>query len=138
LLGFAAWTSAISLLEPLTAWVTENTRLKRTAVSAALGAAIWLLGIAVLLSFNEWQHVKLFGLGIFDFLDYLTSNILLPLGGLLIAVFVGWVMRRAHAREELDLRAPWYGVWRFTVRYVSPVAIALIFLNVTGLLAKLT
>lgn len=136
LLIFAALTSAISLLEPLTAWVTENTRLKRHTVGAMLGAVIWLLGVAVLLSFNELQDVKFFGLGIFDFLDYLTSNILLPLGGLLIAVFAAWVMKSRHAREELDLRAPWYDVWHFTVRYVSPVAIVLIFLNLTGLLPK--
>lgn len=137
LLIFAAWTSAISLLEPITAWVTETTRWNRHGVSAVLGGAIWLLGIGVLLSFNDWQGVKLFGLGVFDFLDYLTSNILLPLGGFLIAVFAAWVMRSAHAREELDLRAPWYGLWHFTVRYVSPVAIVLIFLNLTGLLGKL-
>lgn len=137
LLLFAAWTSAISLLEPLTAWVTENTRWNRHGVSWVLGTAIWLLGIGVLLSFNEWQDVKFFGLGIFDFLDYLTSNILLPFGGFLIAVFAAWVMKSVHAREELDLRAPWSDVWHFTVRYVSPVAIVLIFLNLTGLLAKL-
>jgi NSS family neurotransmitter:Na+ symporter len=134
LLIFAAWTSAISLLEPITAWVTENTRLSRLRAAALIGAAIWFLGIAVVLSFNDWQDVRLVGLGIFDFLDYLTSSVLLPLGGFLIAVFAAWIMPRIHTHEELALHTPWYEAWRFTVRYISPVAIALIFLNVTGLL----
>lgn len=134
LLIFAAWTSAISLLEPITAWATENTRLGRLRAAALVGTAIWFLGIAVVLSFNEWQDIRLAGLGIFDALDYLTSNILLPLGGFLIAVFAAWIMRWVHTREELDLRTPWYEAWHFTVRYISPVAIALIFLNVTGVL----
>jgi NSS family neurotransmitter:Na+ symporter len=137
LLVFAAWTSSIALLEPVTAWVTENTRLKRPRASALLGAAAWLLGVAVLLSFNAWSEVKLFGLGIFDALDYLTSNILLPLGGLLVAVFAAWVMKSSHSRQELGLEATIYAIWRSALRYVVPVAIVLIFLQLTGLLPRL-
>lgn len=137
LLVFAAWTSSISLLEPATAWVTEKTRITRPWASLLLGAATWLLGVTVLLSFNAWQEIRLFGLGIFDALDYLTTNILLPLGGLMIAVFAAWVMQATRVRDELGMRGPFYGVWRFILRYVSPLAIALVFLNLTGLLPRL-
>jgi NSS family neurotransmitter:Na+ symporter len=136
LLVFAAWTSSISLLEPFTAWATEATRLSRPWAAMLLGAATWLLGVAVVLSFNEWQAVKLFGQGIFDLLDYLTTNILLPLGGLLIALFVAWVMQAAHTRGELGLGALAYGAWRFVLRYISPLAIVLVFLNLTGLMPR--
>ncbi len=116
LLVFAAWTSSIALLEPATAWITENTRLTRPRASALLGTAAWLLGVAVVLSFNAWRGVTLFGLGIFDALDYLSSNILLPLGGVLIAVFAAWVMKAGHSRQELNLDATLYAVWRLTLR----------------------
>ncbi|MDP2240320.1 MAG: sodium-dependent transporter [Burkholderiales bacterium] len=138
LLVFAAWTSSIALLEPATAWITENTRLTRPRASALLGTAAWLLGVAVVLSFNAWRGVTLFGLGIFDALDYLSSNILLPLGGVLIAVFAAWVMKAGHSRQELNLDATLYAVWRLTLRYVVPLAIVLIFLQLTGLLPRLT
>lgn len=137
LVVFAAWTSSISLIEPAMAWVVENTRLRRGQASVLLGVAVWLLGVAVILSFGPWGKVRIFGLGIFDFLDYLTSNVMLPVGGLMMAWFAAWVMQMAHAREELALGARLYAVWRFTVRYLAPVAILLIFLNLTGLLPAL-
>lgn len=135
LLTFAAWTSAISLVEPAVSWMCERTTLGRAGASTAVGAGVWLLGCAAALSFNRWADVRLFGLGVFDFLDYLTSNILLPLGGLLMVLFAGWVMRRAAAAEELRLGQRWFAVWRFAVRYLAPVAIVLVFLSLTGLLS---
>jgi len=95
LVGFAAWTSAISLVEPTIAWVVENTNISRKKASLMLGLLIWLIGISVSLSFNVWSEVKLvFGLGIFDTLDKLTSTIMLPMGGLLMAIFAGYYMKK--------------------------------------------
>lgn len=134
LVAFAAWTSAISLVEPAIAWLTENTRLSRRQAAWLIGVADWLLGIAVLLSFNRWQHVQIvFGLGIFDALDKLTSTIMLPLGGLAMALFAGYVMRSEHARSELGLSGPAYRVWRALIRYVAPLAIGAVFLYLLGL-----
>ncbi len=90
-----------------------------------------------MLSFNVWRKVTLFGLGIFDTLDYLTSNILLPLGGVLIAAFAAWVMKSNYSRQEFGLGAMLHAVWHFALRYVVPVAIVLIFLKLTGLLPLL-
>ena len=135
LVAFAAWTSAISLVEPAIAWLTENTSLTRKQSAWLIGITDWLLGIAVLLSFNNWQDVHLlFGLGIFDTLDKLTSTIMLPLGGLAMAIFAGWVMRTAHVQEELGLADAIYRLWRFTTRYISPLAIIAIFAYLLGLI----
>jgi NSS family neurotransmitter:Na+ symporter len=135
LVAFAAWTSAISLVEPAIAWLTENTSLTRKQSAWLIGITDWLLGIAVLLSFNKWQDIHLlFGLGIFDTLDKLTSTIMLPLGGLAMAIFAGWVMRTLHVQEELGLTDAVYPLWRFTIRYISPMAILAIFSYLFGLI----
>jgi NSS family neurotransmitter:Na+ symporter len=134
LVAFAAWTSAISLVEPTIAWVVENTKIKRSVAALALGFTIWLLGIAVVLSFNLWQSVTIiFGLNIFDTLDKLTSTILLPLGGLLMAIFAGYVMKNAHIQDELDVGKTGFKMWRITNNYIAPVAIFAVFLYLFGL-----
>ncbi|HQS44357.1 MAG: sodium-dependent transporter, partial [Methylotenera sp. 24-45-7] len=123
LVAFAAWTSAISLVEPTIAWIVENSKISRKLAATALGLLIWLLGISVVLSFNDWQHIKIiFGLNIFETLDKLTSTILLPLGGLLMAIFAGYFMRKEHVQEELSLSNRAFKLWRFTNNYISPVA----------------
>ncbi|EIC20639.1 sodium-dependent transporter [Thiorhodovibrio frisius] len=135
LLLFAAWTSAISLLEPLTAWLVENRGWQRP-VAAAIGTGlIWLLGIACLLSLNLWSDITLFGKGFFDFFDYATSNVLLPIGGVLIAVFAGWVLsRQVTAAELMGGERRGYLLWRFLIRYISPVGVTIVFLNAIGLI----
>lgn len=134
LVAFAAWTSAISLVEPTIAWIVENTTISRKVSATALGFAVWLLGIAVVLSFNDWQHVKIiFGLNIFETLDKLTSTILLPLGGLLMAIFAGYFMKRDHVQDELNLDNRGFKLWRITNNYISPIAIIAVFLYLFGL-----
>lgn len=133
LVAFAAWTSSISLLEPAVSWLTENGMESRAKAAWLIGGISWLLGFSVVLSFNEWQEVKLlFGLGIFDTLDQLTTAILLPLGGLLMTLFAGWVMYTDHVEEELDLGPRAYAAWRFIIRYITPLAIVAIFLFLLG------
>jgi neurotransmitter:Na+ symporter, NSS family len=135
LLVFAAWTSAISLLEPVVAWLVENRGFSRVRASVLAGTAVWVLGIACLLSLNQWAGYTLFGKGVLDLFDYLTANILLPLGGILIAVFAGWALPRRVTLDELGLgEGGGYRLWRFLVRYVSPAAVALVLLNALGLL----
>jgi len=133
LLMFAAWTSAISLLEPIVAWLVENLNLDRARAAVLGGVSVWLLGILCLLSLNEWSGVTVFGKGFLDLFDFLTANVLLPLGGLLIAVFSGWVLSRAVSVDELAGEGPVYRLWRLLIRYVAPVAVAIIFVNSLGL-----
>lgn len=135
LVAFAAWTSSISLVEPAIAWIVENTKVKRHHAAIALGLAVWLLGIAVALSFNDWKDVKIvFNLNIFETLDKLTSTILLPLGGLLMAIFAGYFMNRSHVQEELNLNDKAFKLWRFTNNFISPIAIIAVFLYLFGLI----
>ncbi len=138
LLVFAAWTSAISLLEPIVAWLVENRGFSRVRASVLSGATVWLLGILCLLSLNELSEVKIFGKGFLDLFDYLTANILLPLGGILIAVFAGWALSRASSVDELQMGQGWlYGLWRLLIRYVAPLAVLLVLLNALGLLQRI-
>ncbi|MGB5261595.1 MAG: sodium-dependent transporter [Gammaproteobacteria bacterium] len=141
LLVFAAWTSAISLIEPAVAWLVENRGHSRVNACVVGGIATWLLGLLTVFSFNIWSDLKPLAIGtfadmtLFDLLDYLTANIMLPLGGLLIAVFAGWQMSRASTVDELAMGERFfYPVWRFLVRYITPVAVVIVFLNAIGLI----
>ena len=135
LVAFAAWTSAISLVEPAIAWIVENTRIRRKTAAFFLGLIIWLLGVAVVLSFNEWKEVKIvFGLNIFESLDKLTSTILLPLGGLLMAIFAGYFMKKDHVQDELNLAGYKFKLWQMTNNYIAPIAIAAVFLYLLGVI----
>jgi neurotransmitter:Na+ symporter, NSS family len=135
LLLFAAWSSAISLIEPAVAWLVENRGMSRPAAVTWIGGGAWLLGIVSILSFNLWSGSEYQWLGKtpFDLLDYLTSNIMLPLGGLLIALFVGWQMKQSSLEDELAMRYRWlFLLWYVVLRFVTPVAIVLVFLNLIG------
>jgi NSS family neurotransmitter:Na+ symporter len=139
LVGFAAWTSSISLVEPAVAWVVENTTLSRKIASSLLGLAIWLIGVTVLLSFNEWQDVEIvFGLGIFDSLDKLTSTVMLPLGGLLMAIFAGYLMKKEAITEELRLSGWAFTFWKVANKVIAPVAVLIVFLNLLGMFENFT
>ena len=133
LLTFAAWTSAISLIEPSVAWLIESRGLTRPAAALLVGSFIWALGFCTVLSFNEWADIKFWRGTYFDNLDFVTSNIMLPLSGLAITVFASWVMARISTADELDPAAGiWYRSWRLLARYVSPVAVVLVFLHAIG------
>ena len=137
LLVFAAWTSAISLIEPAVAWLVENRGMTRIFASVVAGFTTWLFGLLTVFSFNLWSEVKLLSRfevfrdsTVFDLLDYLTANIMLPLGGLLIAIFAARKMSRASSADELGMGDRFcYPLWRFLVRYVTPVAVIIVFLK---------
>jgi NSS family neurotransmitter:Na+ symporter len=141
LLALAAWSSAISLLEPAVAWLVETGKLSRVSATIGCGVAVWLVGFATIFSFNIWSEVKPLSMfsafenkTIFDLIDYLTSNIMLPLGGLLIAIFVAWLMKREIVTDELDSSQDALGfrLWYFLLRYVAPMGVVLVFLNAIG------
>lgn len=138
LLIFAAWTSSIGLVEPAVARLVEHRGLSRGAAAWIVGAVIWLLGLVSILSFNYWQEITLFGRSLFGTLDFVTSNIMLPLTGFLIAIFAGWVMCKSSSVEELEMgTGNRYALWRLLVRFVAPVAMILIAMHASGLLARL-
>lgn len=129
LVALAAWTSAISLMEPATAWMVERFGYGRGPVCVLLGFVVWLLGLAALSSFNVGSDVAIFGMSIFDFLDFITANVMLPLGGLFVAFFTGWVLKQKITEDELDIKeARIYMAWSFSIRYIAPIAVAAIFI----------
>lgn len=143
LLSFAAWSSSISLIEPAVAWLVENLEIGRVKASVIMGVACWSVGLLTVFSFNIWSDLKPLSdfkifkeSTIFDLLDYLTANIMLPLGGLLIAIFAVWIMSREASMEELDMgdRVA-YKLWRFLLRYITPIAVMIVFLNVVGIIS---
>jgi NSS family neurotransmitter:Na+ symporter len=134
LLVFAAWTSAISLLEPVVAWMVENKGFSRVRASAYVGILVWLLGVVSLLSLNVWSGITFFDMGFMDLFEFLAANLLLPLGGLLIALFAGWFLSEKSSREELAMRATTYRAWQVLIRYVAPVAVAMVLAQAVGLI----
>lgn len=140
LLSFAAWTSSISLLEPAVTWLVETMNMRRVTATLWAGILTWLLGVVTVMSFNDWAfEFEFAGIvkqnGVFDILDILTTSIMLPLGGLFIAIFAAWFMSREASRDELGLGDGLrYNLWRFLVKFVTPTAILLVFLNLLGII----
>jgi NSS family neurotransmitter:Na+ symporter len=132
LLTVAAVGSAISLLELTTAPLKNRLGYSQAAASILSAAACWAFGTITVLSFNRWADwfplasTSTFAHAtVFDLLDHLTSNVLLPIGGLGIAIFAGWVMPEKMLREELRLPPRFLGITRFLLRYVVTSGIAL-------------
>ncbi len=135
LLSVAAVTSMVGLFEPLVARVTESQRFARRRAALLLVAAVLLLSVVSILSYNVWSDVRIIGgLNLNGLLGMLTDQIGLPLGGLLIAIFVGWFVSDASCRDELAIATPaLYNAWRFLLRYPVPLAIAAVLvLGLTG------
>ncbi|PKQ03745.1 MAG: sodium-dependent transporter [Alphaproteobacteria bacterium HGW-Alphaproteobacteria-12] len=135
LLSVAAVTSAISLLEPVVAWVEEGIRLPRPALAVIVGALAWVAGIGTVFSFNLWETYYplarfgvMAGMTIFDVLDFTTSNIIMPAVGLLMSLFAGWVLSGPTVEEALGVRGKaWFRLWRFSLRYIAPLGVTSIF-----------
>lgn len=138
LLTLAAWSSAISIVEPVVAWLIETGKFKRLTAAFLCGFTAWLVGFITILSFNLWKEVKPLAMfssfadsSPFELIDFLSSNVLLPLGGLLIAIFVGWVLPKHIVISELEVkeRQLSYRFWRFLLKFVAPVGMSIIFLS---------
>ena len=130
LLSIAALSSSISLIEPGVAWLIESLKIKRTTATIVLGFSAWFLGLFSALSFNLISGFTIFGRNFFDATDFLTSQIMLPLGGIFIAIFVGWIMKKDHVLDGLGFKEDFiFKAWYFSVRYIAPTLVGLVFLN---------
>lgn len=138
LLALAALTSTISLHEVVTAFLHEEFNLTRGRAAKLVTLGCITIGVFASLSLGVMQKYTLFDKGIFDLLDFVTAKIMLPLGGLLVSVFVGWYLKRSVPYEEFTnggmLKSAFFSVYLFLLRYVAPVAISLIFINELGLI----
>lgn len=137
LLVIAALTSTISMHEAITAYIEEEWRVARRTASWIGTSATALIGCAASLSLGAWSHWTIGGLNIFDSLDFVTANILLPLGGFLTCIFIGWKFDRNLFAKQLrpdGKHDAAYHIFRFLLRYCAPVVIGCIFLDNLGLI----
>lgn len=124
----AALSSAISLIEPAVSWFDQNWGIQREKAAWILGFIIWTLGLGTVLSFNEWKDVHFLGeRTFFESVDFISSNIMLPLGGLLMAVFIAWVLNANERQRQIELSASWMRWFMLDVRWVAPIAVMVVF-----------
>jgi len=131
LLAFAAITSNISIIEPIVAYGRDKWGMSRIKGCTIFGFLAWFIGMLSVFSFNIWSDVKPLGMfkvfedmTFFGLIDYFTANLLMPLGGILIALFVGWRLKREHLENELSFGSPVVAqAWLVLVRFVAPAAI---------------
>lgn len=131
LLLLAALTSSISMHEITTAFLREHFQLTRERAATIVTAICVVLGICCSLSFGPWAEVKIMGMGFFDFFDFITAKFFMPLGGIFICLFVGWMMKRETVRQELNGAgiSPWlFNLLLLLIRVVAPVFISIVFL----------
>ncbi len=136
LLAIAALTSTISVLEVIVAFFSEELNITRRAATLLATAAVAILGIFAAGSWGWFAGMHVKNQNFFGILDFTTANILLPLGGFFIVIFVGWFMGTDRVRAELtnrgEIKAAYMPVFVFLVRFVAPLAIALVFMNGLG------
>lgn len=136
LLVMAALTSSISMLEMTTSFFHEEFRVSRPKASFGVCAVCLMLGAFCSLSFGKWSDVTLFGMGFFDLFDYLVAKFIMPIGSLLVCMFVGWVVDDKVVRKEVTndgkVCGVIYPIWHFIIRFVAPILILLIFINELG------
>lgn len=136
LLIAAALTSCIGNFEPIVAWTSERFNMARKKATIVSGGIMWLVGLSAVLSLNVLQDFhpldfipQLEGKTIYDNLDYLSASVLLPVGGFLTAIFVGWRLPASEMSDELGLSGIGFKIWQTLVRYVAPTAIAIVFIS---------
>lgn len=118
LVAIAALSSAFSLIEPGVAWL-EQLGLNRMIATTIIALIAWLGGLASIYSSE-----------VFNTLDYLTANIMLPIGGLIMAIFCGWVLRRVTVRKQLNsISMGWFNAWYITIRFIAPAGVIVVFLS---------
>lgn len=138
LLVFAALTSTISMHEIGTAFFHEELHMKRHNAAWVLTVVCSVLAVFCALSVGAVESIRLFGMSLMDFCDFLTANLMLPAGALLTSLLIGWIASKQMVRNEFSnsgtVSSRWFGVWHFCVRFIVPVCILLVFLHQLGVI----
>ena len=133
LLAIAALTSSISLLEVIVLFVTEEFKIKRWLATTLATAAASILGIFTTLSFGPLKDATIAGKTLFEWADFISTNILLPLGGFLIVIFLGWFYKKKYIKEEVTnegtIKFSLFNLFYFSIKYIAPIAIIFVFLR---------
>ncbi|HHT70036.1 MAG TPA: sodium-dependent transporter [Firmicutes bacterium] len=139
LLFLAALTSSISLLEPVVAYMMEEHGWERKKATITMGGLIFVVGIACSLSNGIWSGFIVLDRNIFDLLDFISGNVLLPISGMLTAIFVAWVWGSKNALQEATndgtIEFAWGNLWaNVLIKYVAPILIAVVFMSSVGII----
>jgi len=137
LLSVAALTSAVSLLQPIVAYFSDEKGWNSKVTAVVFGLVIFALGVPSSLSLGVWSDFHIIGeKGFLDSMDYIASNIMLPVGGILISLFVGWAVA-GKMQDEVTNKGekpfPFFGVWLFICRFIAPLAVAWILISGLGI-----
>ena len=135
MLFFAAFSTVIAMIEPAVSWLEEHKGVSRAKVTFAAGVFGWLVGISAALSFNIWSDVRLFSSvelladkTIFDLVDFVVATVGIPFNAAIMSLFAGWSMSRSALLEEIgDDNPTLFAYIRFTLRYIAPIVIGIIF-----------
>ena len=136
LVFFAAYTSGLGMMEPFVSWLEDRPRWNRRRAAMLTAAVVWFLGLAAVFSFNLWKNFtpldmipQMQGRTVFSILDYLVSNLILPINALMIALFAGWAIGSARMRKDIGIQSDLsWTLWQFSVRLLAPVAILCMFI----------
>ena len=131
LLAFAAVTSLIAIIEPIVRYAEDKWQMRRRNGVIVFGSLAWAIGLLTVFSFNIWSDVhplgqfKAFeGKTVFDLIDYATANLMMPLGGILMALFVGWRIKPEALSSDLSFGSPaLFNAWLWMIRIIVPLAI---------------
>ena len=138
-LAFAGITSAISILEPTVAYLEQRLKWSRKKATWLPVAVVYLIGaMAVLSNIEGFGWIAIAGMGLFDFMDFVTAAVMLPAGGFLMAIFIGYVMDKNQVRIFLEHRGfsrPFFAFWFWTMRYLVPVAVVAVMLYSMGVIS---
>lgn len=137
-LAFAGLTSSVSLVEPMVQYLIDRWNMSRVKAAVSMGLFFYLFGIVAILSlYSETaEYFTWGGKSFFDWSDYMTSNVFLPLAGLVMAIFVGHVVEKERVASVLKVQMGWfYPIWRFSVRFIAPVALLFVMLNLVGIIS---
>ena len=138
LLVFAALTSTVSMHEIGTAFFHEELKISRQCAAWILTSVCALLAVFCSFSVGAYTELQLFGISLMDFCDFLTAQLMLPAGAFLTSIMLGWFVSEKLLRDEFTndgaIGVSFFYVWRFTIRYIVPLCILLIFLHQFGIL----
>jgi len=136
-LAFAGLTSAVSLVEPMVQYMIDRFKFTRLKASVSMGLFFYIVGILVILSGLD-STKELFtwgGKNLFDWIDFITAAVMLPLGGLLMSIFVGYVVPKSEVEATLKpYLKGYFSIWYFSLRYIAPVALFIVILNLLGVM----
>jgi len=136
-LAFAGLTSAVSLVEPMVQYMIDRFNFSRLKASIAMGLFFYIVGILVILSGLDSTKEALTwgGKNLFDWIDFITAAVMLPLGGLLMSIFVGYIVPKSELEATLrPYLKGYFSIWYFSLRYIAPIALFIVILNLIGVI----